>query len=612
MPGKKHLFNKIKVQKQLYLIYLIAIFVPVAIIGSYLVYSSRSLLLEHYKELAYADNLRVKSLLLDITSDIYNRSKTIANNDALAKLLSTDYRLEPEKSEDLLSEERMAELFSQDVSIQQTVAYTFNHTIPESAHICHITDEMKKQDWFVRASGTVAPFWSKTKVSDDFGNEAESLCLYSHIFLPRQNSYAIVKMTLSNNHVKNRIEGSSLYTVIWLNDDGIFYRSSRTAPQYDLITAYAPGANASYTGTVDLGEKMIGSVSPLLSSYSRDLFYIASVNNSGYAYIRKITRTYLSILLLILFATSLFIYLFSNYFSSRVVALREAMHNASLGNYHVIDSYSGEDEISDAFADLNIMIQDILHKEASIYEAQIRAQLLENQQQRMEFKMLASQINPHFLYNTLETIRMRSIKAGCLEVANAIKLLGKSMRYVLQNTATSFTTLEKELDYISTYLAIQKLRFHDRVNYSLNIRTPIELDEYAIFPLLMQPVVENAILHGLEDVEENGRIIIHILTKEDKLHIVIFDNGCGMTLEEIDRMQQNMRHHPQESSKSIGLYNIYHRIQLYYGNAYGIRVQSKLRFGTAVTLILPAPGTEERHNGPETNRSKDAMGGDYI
>lgn len=589
MSGKKHFFNKIKVQNQLYLIYLIAILIPVAIIGSYLVYNSRSLLLDHYKDLAHADNLRAKSLLLDITSNIYDQSNTLASDEALIDLLSADYRAEPEKALALKNYTGFSKILSQDISIQQIDIYTYNETIPESAQIHLITEETKKQDWYSRASSSVSPFWNKTAVTDDFGNDVISLCLYSRIFLPKQHSYAILNVTLSNNHIKNRIEASSLYTVMWLNNDGIFYRSSRTDPQYDLVTSYAPGANDSYTGTVELEEQMIGCISPLLASYSRDLFYIASINSSGYAYIRSITYTYMAILLLILIATSIFISLFSHYFSCRVIALREAMHNASLGNYNVTDDYSGEDEISDAFADLNIMIQDILHKEASIYEAQIRAQLLENQQQRMEFKMLTSQINPHFLYNTLETIRMRSIKAGCLEVANAIKLLGKSMRYVLQNTATSFTTLEKELDYINTYLAIQKLRFHDRVNYSLKIRTHIELDEYSIFPLLLQPVVENAILHGLEDVEEHGHIIIHIQIREDKLHIVIFDNGCGMTLEEIDRMQQNMRNHPEESSKSIGLYNIYHRIQLYYGDTYGIRVQSKLRFGTAVTLVLPVP-----------------------
>lgn len=588
MSGKKHFFNKIKVQNQLYLIYLTAIVIPVAIIGSYLVYSSRSQLLDHYMDVACADNLRTKSLLLELTSNIYNHSRTLAKDAALIRLLSTDFDSEPEAVQSLENYTGFYDLLSQDVSIQQIHVYTYNHTIPQSTQLHHITDEVQSQDWFRRTSSSVSPFWTLAVVSDDFGNEMTALCLYSRIFLPKQKSYAILNITLSSNHMKNRVEGSGLYTVMWLNQEGIFYRSSRTQPAYDLITAYAPEPDSSYTGPVDLEEKMIGSVSPLLSSYSRDLFYIASVNSHGYAYIRKITYTYLSILLLILLATSIFIFLFSRYFSRRVIALREAMHNASLGNYHVMDSFAGEDEISDAFADLNLMIQDILHKEASIYEAQIRAQQLENQQQKMEFKMLSSQINPHFLYNTLETIRMRSMKAGCLEVANAIKLLGKSMRYVLQNTATSFTTLQKELDYIQTYLAIQKLRFHDRVNYSLKIRTQIDLDEYPIFPLLLQPVVENAVLHGLEEVEEHGRIIIHILTREDRLHIIIFDNGCGMTLEETDRMLQNMRSHPEDSSRSIGLYNIYHRIQLYYGDAYGIRIQSRRDCGTAVTLILPA------------------------
>lgn len=109
---------------------------------------------------------------------------------------------------------------------------------------------------------------------------------------------------------------------------------------------------------------------------------------------------------------------------------------------------------------------------------------------------------------------MRSLKAGNTDVATAVKLLGKSMRYVLENTATSFSTLAKELDYIQTYLAIQKLRFHDRVNYSLRTPPDMNLSEYQILPLLLQPIVENAILHGLEEVEQNGKIIIHIHIKE--------------------------------------------------------------------------------------------------
>ena len=161
------------------------------------------------------------------------------------------------------------------------------------------------------------------------------------------------------------------------------------------------------------------------------------------------------------------------------------------------------------------------------------------------------------------------------------------MRYVLSNTTTSFTTLEKELDYISTYLAIQKLRFHDRVNYTLKTAPDLDVSQFQIMPLLLQPIVENAVLHGLEEVEENGKIIIHIHLYQETLYIKVFDNGCGMTPEEIEKMKQNIYHHPKESSRSIGLYNINQRIQLCYGSDYGLRIQSKKDCGTLITMIIP-------------------------
>lgn len=124
------------------------------------------------------------------------------------------------------------------------------------------------------------------------------------------------------------------------------------------------------------------------------------------------------------------------------------MHRASLGDYNIIEQFRGDDELSDTFKDLKLTVDAIHDKEAQFYEARIREQQLVNRQQQMEFEMLASQINPHFLYNTLETIRMQALSCGNRNVATSIKLLGKSMRYVLDNTGTSFTTLTKELEYI--------------------------------------------------------------------------------------------------------------------------------------------------------------------
>ena len=205
-----------------------------------------------------------------------------------------------------------------------------------------------------------------------------------------------------------------------------------------------------------------------------------------------------------------------------------------------------------------------------------------------ELKMLQAQINPHFLYNTLESIRMKALTSGNREVANAIKLLGKSMRYVLENTGTSLVTLKKELDYVETYLQIQKIRFGDRVNYRIEVAGIPDLEEYLLLPLLLQPIVENAIVHGLEQVGENGQIDIRVDVPEDELlRIAISDNGCGMSTEQLETLRIRMAQKTLDRTASIGLCNINQRIRLYYGESYGMTIESIQGEGTCITLKIP-------------------------
>lgn len=107
-------------------------------------------------------------------------------------------------------------------------------------------------------------------------------------------------------------------------------------------------------------------------------------------------------------------------------------------------------------------------------------------------------------------------------------------------------------------------------------------------PLLLQPIVENALLHGLEDVEQNGKIILKICLVDQTLRIHIFDNGCGLTAKELELMDQRIYHLPNDSSHGIGLSNIQQRIQLCYGAEYGLSIKSKKSMGTLVTLVIPA------------------------
>lgn len=202
--------------------------------------------------------------------------------------------------------------------------------------------------------------------------------------------------------------------------------------------------------------------------------------------------------------------------------------------------------------------------------------------------MLASQINPHFLYNTLETIRMQALAAGNRNIARSIKLLGKAMHYVLENSGTNSTTLDRELSYIKTYLDIQKLRFQDRFTCEIIVDNGIQPENYLILPLLLQPIVENAVIHGLESVAERGYAQLHISLNGDILWITVQDNGCGIEPQALTHIKRDIKEHNPSDSKSIGLYNINQRIRLRYGDEYGLQIESSKNTGTTVTLCLPA------------------------
>ena len=219
-----------------------------------------------------------------------------------------------------------------------------------------------------------------------------------------------------------------------------------------------------------------------------------------------------------------------------------------------------------------------------------------NMQQEMEFKMLCSQINPHFLYNTLELIRMQAISQKNRSVADSILLLAKSMHYVLENTGTDETTLEKEFDHVKIYLQIQQMRFGRRVNWDFYVESGMNPGEYQILPLLIQPVVENAIVHGLEAVTEEGHISIIVERENGTLVITVRDNGAGLDGERLRQVKEYLKKKQKNQSRSIGLYNVNQRIKVRYGEEYGIQIESEPYVGTSVILTIPLIQRNEADN----------------
>ena len=236
------------------------------------------------------------------------------------------------------------------------------------------------------------------------------------------------------------------------------------------------------------------------------------------------------------------------------------------------------------FASLAVSLILIMQIVNEVYVQKLQKEQLLFRQKEMQFKILSGQINPHFLYNTLETIRMMAIGKKENEIASAVKMLSHLLRQSLSSNEKNIL-LEKELELVRNYLAIQKLRFANRIDYSINMEP--ELGNCSILPFLIQPLVENSIIHGLETKLEGGCIRINVESKDKTLRINVSDNGIGMKPEALEKLRDDLSGGEEFSDGHIGLFNINKRIKLYYGPDFGLSISTNVQNGIDVCMVIP-------------------------
>ncbi|MDN4073010.1 sensor histidine kinase [Fictibacillus terranigra] len=220
-------------------------------------------------------------------------------------------------------------------------------------------------------------------------------------------------------------------------------------------------------------------------------------------------------------------------------------------------------------------------------EQQLRTQL-EKLLQETQLKVLQSQINPHFLFNTLNTISRLAYLENAEQTQNVTYSLAKIMRYSLRNN-DQMVTLKEELDYIQNYVNIQQSRFRNRIHYHENIEVNAEEIRIPIFTI--QPIIENAIIHGFESHENDIVITLHCFLKDHQVQIDIYDTGIGMSEETLASLFSRQGRERNSHTTGIGMNNVQKRLQYYFGEDNGITgVESKIGAGTIVRISIPHPG----------------------
>lgn len=589
-----NLFNNLKIRKKLLLIYLVAGLLPLTCIGTFLVVNTTKIVYQEHTTQIQEENKRVKIILFDSMYVASNLSNILFYDDGLRSLVSTRYANESQVYEAYRNYTMIGTFQSNYSELSGITVYVNNPTLVTNSQF-HVADQsIEAMDWYKKAAASNGEIlWIVNPAATQDGY----LWLVRKIPID-QTYFAVMVISVSNNFLNLMAADSPLHSIAELNGKTIFYSDN-----YDEIGGHLE-TTPSWSGTLlpqmgmqpyD-GKDALAMSSVLKTVNSADTVQIVTIDRSMPNATNVIALSLSLIVLTSLLIPCVIIVLFSNFFSERIITLRREMHKIVAGDFRIIDEFSGNDELGEYFADMKLMIESVENLYDEMYFERLSKQELLNEQQKMKLEMLTSQINPHFLFNTLETIRMKAFSQGNGEIARIIKLLGKSIRHVLE-VKDMDVTLASELEYIRSFIDIQIFRFGDKLNYEIDIAGDVDPEHYLILPLLIQPIVENAIVHGLEDKERDGWVKISVKEADEGIFIVVSDNGVGMSEEKRNQLLENVN--ASGADPSIGLRNVQQRIRLFYGQQYGIRIDSEPGVGSTVTIFLP-PARDKTVENTET------------
>lgn len=304
------------------------------------------------------------------------------------------------------------------------------------------------------------------------------------------------------------------------------------------------------------------------------------------AKVNDMKKVAISLFLLSLILSFLLMYIITASLTKKLIKMAKGIKQMNMEMLQPLQGIQGDDEIgylSRVFNDMIIRLNKLIEEE---YKSKLKSKELQLKAKESQLYELQAQINPHYLFNTLNAIRGSLLKSGDQKHTEIVDLFAQSFRNLL-NRKGQVVKLSDELEMVNTYLRVQMIRFGERLIYEINV--PESLREQAIPSLSLQTLVENVIIHVLE--KKPGITVILIeskLTEQGDYLISVEDNGPGLTMEQCSFVKSKFQDQSDtDDSLNIGLRNIHQRLQLLFGENYGLEIESEIGFGTKIGMRLP-------------------------
>ena len=398
--------------------------------------------------------------------------------------------------------------------------------------------------------------------------------------------YGFINGAISLDKLSELTESINFYEgTAWIMDDqDVLYTNStgsiESLKQLNAIFSYYSNTDIESGRVVDQERQHTVFYTPIKNT--QNWYLCVEVDN---AILMRDTNNLLTSLIIIwfiiLFASIILCIYFSRSITKPLMELNKVMQGVEQGNLESRVAENGRDEIAKISHTFNQMIDrinDLMHQ---IY-------IEENAKRSAELQVLQSQINPHFLYNTLDTLQWKAYEYEDDKMAELITALSNFFRISLSK-GKEFIPFDREIDHVKNYLIIQQYRFSDILDYSFDLDE--DLNSYYILKLLLQPLVENAIQHGIKPKQMHCHIKIKTIKVGNDALLQVTDDGVGIDKETLAQLKDELNQAKQ--GNGYGLFNVNLRCKLIYGPQYGVEVESVLNQGCCVTIRVPLAESED-------------------
>ncbi|CAM3836453.1 MULTISPECIES: sensor histidine kinase [Paenibacillus] len=469
--------------------------------------------------------------------------------------------------------------------IQRISIFTENETIMPGGNYQVLDAKAKNSDWYRLWEQSTSPVMVAAYRAAEANNRTSTVPYLSVIenmdYFDIYSKYdKLLRIDIDLNKIYEVILREQDYLNLYLvNEHNEIIMSADSGYQRDVTDAYPVFQLSDHDKDKDVHVVSIGT-----ASYVKGWKLVGVTQGTRLSKAMRDMQLYVGMIAAVITLFSfIFIYIMLRSYNYRVKRLSRHMQKVTNEKFDLIRMDEGRDEIGGLIQNFNRMTAQINSLINNVYKLEIQKKNLEMERVRAELNFLQSQMNPHFLFNTLNAILVVCTKNNYSDVTDIIKNLSRLLRRLLSWKA-DIVTLEEEILFIEMYLKIEKFRFRDKIEYELDIDREALL--YKIPKMSIQPLVENACKHGIQAVDGKGVVKISATVSEGNLRVSVQDNGKGMAPEKLREVLISMRNE-NTSGTSIGIRNVYCRLELYYNDLVRFDIYSKPDQGTTVFFEIP-------------------------